>query len=411
MQGFATNLSRSFSKFMVKTLLLSLSVILAAAILTSAQSLNDDLAPKKDIERKAKPSKTYKKVVRKSPKKFSSTRTPAQQNVSSNTNINNSVAGSYVNTDQIIARYMNFQQTGSVTSRDWDGVVRQTTQTLQANPNDVKAKAQMLIAQGELAYSRSDYSNALIHFNGASQVLPNSVLPHYGIGKVYLVTRQPIEAENSFERAVKIDKSFALAYKGIGDALTAQGKAKKAQEYYENAAKIGLASGNVMRPSVPQTSQRNSAAENSAKNSPPPQANPQASIYQNELRNARTLTAQRKWQDSLNKLLPLAQKNPSADLYIAIGENYVGLEQLLSAQQAFRKATEFNPNSALAYYKRGMVLFEMNEYKSAAESFEKSLILDQRGTSINRREARRLADKANEKVKNPNGRKKFLKII
>lgn len=171
----------------------------------------------------------------------------------------------------------------------------------------------------------------------------------------------------------------------------------------------------MMRNSPPQNSQRNMAPVNTPNNARPNQpggqSNMQSSVYQTELKNARALTARKKWQDSLNKLQPLAQSYPTADLYIAIGENYVGLEQMLSAQQAFRKATEVNPGSALAFYKTGMVLFEMNEYKSAAESFEKSLILDQRGTSINRREARRMADKANEKVKNPNGRKKFLKII
>lgn len=413
MLSFKTEFLKNFDNFMIKTILLSLPAIFLIGVSTQAQSLNDDLTPKKATEQKIKSGRTNKKIIRKTSKKFSSARISARQNGAtvSNNAVGNSNAVSFVNSDQILARFMSFQQTGSVTSRDWEGVVRQTTQTLQANPNDTKAKAQMLIAQGELAYGRGDYSNALIHFNGASQVLPNSVLPHYGIGKVYLITRQPAEAENSFERAIKIDKGFALAYKGIGDALTAQGKAKKAQEYYENAAKIGLAGGNVMRPSVPQTQQRNLTAESSVKNLPVAQTNVQSSVYQTELKNARALTAQKKWQESLNKLLPLAQSNPSADLYIAIGENYVGLEQMLSAQQAFRKATEFNPNSALAFYKTGMVLFEMNEYKSAAESFEKSLILDQRGTTINRREARRMADKANEKVRNPNGRKKFLKII
>lgn len=379
---------------MMKTFFLSLTAVLVIAGSTQAQSLNDDLAPKNNSP-KVGSSKTPRKVTRKTYKKTNSVR-PTTAVVSSN---------SAENSNQIIARFMDFQQTGSVTQRDWDSVLKQSTQTLQANPNDANAKAQMLIAQGELAYSRSDYSNALIHFNGASQILSSSALPSYGIGRVYLATRQPAEAESSFEKAIKLNKSFALAYKGAGDALTAQGKAGKAKEYYENAAKMGLASGNVTRPSVPQSTQRNVAANNVK--AAPVNA---SSGYQAELRNARTLTAKKKWQDSLNKLQPLAQSNPTADVYIAMGENYVGMEQMLSAQQAFRKATELNPSSALAFYKTGTVLLEMNEYKAAAEAFEKSLILDTRGTTINRREARKMADRANDRLKNPNGKKRFLII-
>lgn len=393
---------------MMRTFFLSLTALLALAAASQAQSLNDDLTPKKTSEvRKVKrnSTKTYKKTPVKPVRRSSAVR----QTVS---NAPVQPVAVTESSNQIIARFMNFQQTGSVTQKDWDSVVRQSTQTLQSNPNDTNAKAQMLIAQGELAYSRSDYSNALIHFNSASQVMSNSALPHYGVGRVYLATRQPVEAENAFEKSIKLNRSFALAYKGAGDALTAQGKAKKAQEYYENAAKLNLASGNVSAPAVPQNVPRNmlASSNNAAASNVNNAANNASSVYQSELRNARALTSRRKWQDSLNKLQTIAQTNPTADVYIAMGENYVGLEQMLSAQQAFRKATEINPNSALAFYKTGTVLLEMNEYKGAAEAFEKSLILDTRGATINRREARKMADKANEKLKNPNGKKRFLII-
>lgn len=381
---------------MMKTFFLSLTALAAIAVSTQAQSLNDDLAPKKSSAVKTGSSKTVRKTPRKTYKRANSVRSTAAVS---------QPVGSSESSNQIITRFMDFQQSGSVSPRDWENVLKQSTQALQANPNDTNAKAQMLIAQGEIAYSRSDYSNALIHFNGASQIMSNSALPSYGIGRVYLATRQPAEAESSFEKAIKLNKSFALAYKGAGDALTAQGKAGKAKEYYENAAKMGLASGNVTRATVPPRTTRNAVANN------PGTAPVNASaVYQTELRTAKSLTAKKKWQDSLNKLQPLAQSNPTADVYIAMGENYVGMEQMLSAQQAFRKATEINPNSALAFYKTGTVLLEMNEYKAAAEAFEKSLILDTRGTTINRREARKMADRANDRLKNPNGKKRFLII-
>lgn len=414
--------SSKFSDSFLRISLLSLAAITAVAGSAEAQTLNSDLAPAKTEARAKKTTKKTVRISRKSNRKapFRETavkKTPPPPAQTAPVTIENP--------GQIIERYMNYNQTSSVAPRDWESVIKQTTQILQTNPDDVTAKAQMLIAQGELAYNRGDYSNALVQFNAASQVLPNSALPSYGLGKVYLITKQPAEAENAFEKSIKLNKSFALAYKGMGDALTAQGKTKKAGEYFADAAKVGVSSGNLYTNPAGASNNRSAAENNLPKNqanrqnlqkvqpgSPSAgQTAVQPDAYQTELKNAKLLTARKKWQESLDKLLPLAQTNPNADLYIAIGENYVGLEQMLSAQQAFRKATEFSPNSALAFYRTGQVLFEMNEYKAAAESFEKSLILDQRGSFINRREARRMADKANEKARNPDGRKKFLNIL
>jgi tetratricopeptide (TPR) repeat protein len=131
-----------------------------------------------------------------------------------------------------------------------------------------------------------------------------------------------------------------------------------------------------------------------------------------ELRKARSLTATRKWQSSLKILLPLSNSNQSAEVFTAIGDNYSGMEQWLSAMQSYRKAVELNPNSATALYKLGTVMFEMNEYQAAADAFEKSLIIDQTGATINRQNARKMADRANEKAQElkTGKKKKFLGI-
>lgn len=302
--------------------------------------------------------------------------------------------------EQIMERFIDFQQSSSVTVKDWESVVAQT----QSDSTDAQTKAQLFIAQGHLAYNRADYSSALVQFNAAAQVMPKSALPFYSIGKVYLITNQPNEAESAFERAIKLNKKFALAYQGVGDALTAQKKTKKAQDYYKDAARIGVAeSGSPVNSS---TGDKPDAVD--IKNADPTTLSAN-SAYTVELKGARLLTTQKKWQSSLDKLLPLAKSSPTADAYIAIGDNYYGMEQWLSALQAYRKATELNSASASAYYKSGLVLFETNEFQSAAEAFEKSLILDQNGMTINRQKARKMADQASEKAKDMKDRGKVKK--
>lgn len=301
--------------------------------------------------------------------------------------------------EQVMERFMNFQQSEGVTVKDWESVVAQAP----GDSTDTQTRAQLFIARGYMAYSRADYSSALIQFKAAALEMSDSALPHYSIGQVYLVTKQPNQAENAFAKSIKLNKKFALAYKGMGDALTAQKKNKKAQDYYDDAARIASAE-----------SANGSAMSGGGESSDKP-ADPTTltsnSIYNLELNGARELTKRKKWQVSLDKLLPLAKGNPTADLYIAIGDNYFGMEQWLSAQQTYEKATVLNPNSAVAFYKSGLVLFETNEFQSAADAFEKSLILDQTGLTINRDRVRKMANEASEKAKNMRGKDKKKRFL
>lgn len=367
------------------------------AVDVSAQKINEDLQPTSTPKKVTKPIQTPKKKPVKTVKKTKNPTQPVSVPVTPQPVVVQTPA-------EIIKRFMDFQQSGSVTAKDWESVVAQANTTLQTNPNDATTKAQLFVAQGQLAFIRADYSNALIHFNAASNALPGSALPQYGIGKVYLATKQPNEAENAFEKAIKTDKNFALAYKGIGDALTAQGKTKKAQEYYKDAARVGLSGGNgvVAQTNTSQNNQTNAQPSNTQSTTP----------YEADLNEAKKLTVRKKWQASLDKLDALSKTYPTADIYIAIGENYMGMEQLLSAQQAFRKATEISPTSAVGFFKLGSALFELNEFQAAYEAFEKALILDQQGTTINRQLVRKWADKAGEKAKDSkdSGKKKFLGI-
>jgi Tfp pilus assembly protein PilF len=114
------------------------------------------------------------------------------------------------------------------------------------------------------------------------------------------------------------------------------------------------------------------------------------------------LKKRKRWAQALKEFQDVAASKPSADVYIEIGDCYVGLEQPLSASQAYRKATEVDSKSALAHNKFGDVMFKLREYAAAMEAFERALALDPQGTVINRRRAREMADEAADKLKKMN---------
>jgi Tetratricopeptide repeat len=237
---FGTNL-KNYGEQTLKTATVVFSVVLTFVFTSYAQNINDDLTPKATVSKPTgKPVKPVKspgkgvKLIKPKPNRTSVVK-PTRAAPRYKAPIISETS------DEIIDRYLNYSQTASVTSKDWASVLNQAQRSIKTNPSDNKAAAQLLIAQGQITYNQRDFSNALTQFNAAARVFPNSVLPFYCIGKVYLVTKQPNEAKDNFEKAIRLNGNFALAYRGLGEALTAQGKSKKAQEYFRQASRIGLA--------------------------------------------------------------------------------------------------------------------------------------------------------------------------
>ena len=214
----------------------------------SAQDVNDDLKPATEAKPKAKP--TEKKQPKAAPKKTvqpkASVKKPGNNKVAPRGFVEQSPKTYSSETpDQVINRFMNFQQTASVTDRDWRNVIAQTTKLLETNPNNAMAKAYSLIAQGQIAYNRRDYAQALTHFKSVLQILPKTSLPYYSLGKTYLANGQAAAAERSCKIAIEQNENFALAHKGMGDALNAQGDPKKALKFYKRATEISVRGGNM----------------------------------------------------------------------------------------------------------------------------------------------------------------------
>lgn len=260
--------------------------------------------------------------------------------------------------EAIIKRYLDPRQSDSVTISDWQTVQSQSGATLAQIPNDAMTKTQFLFAQGQLAYLRGDFPGAVTAFNAAALATPTSALAFHGLGNAYLATNQLPQALAAYQHALQLNDNLAMAYKGIGDVMSRQDKSRDALVYYERARVLGYSS---------------------------PATN---------LNTARNLMRRERWSEALKMLLETSKTRPTADLFISIGDCYVGLQQLFSAAPAYRRAMQLDTKSALAHYKYGVVMYDSREYAAAAEALERALALDQTGASINRQRTRVLADKA-----------------
>ena len=254
--------------------------------------------------------------------------------------------------------YLDPKQTDKVTAADWQRVQAENAEILSQDPSNVQAKAQKLFADGQLAYLQANYVEAVAAFNSAALVRPDSALAFYGLGNAYLANNQTQEAGRAFLRAAQLNSKFALAYKGLGDVFTRQDKRKEALYYYNQAMMMGMP------------------------------------LSHTGLGSARNMIKEHRYSDALKLLTDLAKTDPSSEIYLAIGDCYVGLKQLLSASQAYRKATEVDSKSAAAYAKYGDTMYDLHEYGAAKEALERALALDPTGQNIDTKRTRKQADEA-----------------
>jgi tetratricopeptide (TPR) repeat protein len=267
----------------------------------------------------------------------------------------------------VLERFLDPQQTDQVKLADWQNLLSSTYQELANAPNDSKLKAQAQFAQGQIEYLNKNYANALDAFSSAQRLAPDFALASYGLGNVYLATIQPLPAVRSFERAVGLNPQLGMAYKGLGDALTSLKKRKEAEAAYTRARDLGY---------MPQGA---------------------------SLSMARNFVKEERWADALPGLQELATKEPSAEVYILLGDAYAGQKQTINAYNAYTKATELDKASAVAFYKLGeLQLRENNNPEAARDALERALALDPTGLMIDRRRARKMADDAGSKLRKLN---------
>jgi tetratricopeptide (TPR) repeat protein len=265
--------------------------------------------------------------------------------------------------EAVLKRFLDPKETESVVAKDWEVVQTQSNAALEKEPDNPRLKAQVLLAQGQLAFSNKDYASALVTLNKAVLTDPDMTAAQYSLGNAYLATNQPDQAFKAYQRASQLDQELALAYKGIGDVFTRQGKSKEALAYYERAKTLGHVSAET------------------------------------NYSSAQNLMKRKRWSEALKELQEISKKEPTADVFIYIGNCYVEMKQPLSASQAYHKATELDPKSALAAYRYGALMYEIHEYATASEALERALALDLTGASINRQRAREMANKAAEKIR------------
>jgi Flp pilus assembly protein TadD len=264
-----------------------------------------------------------------------------------------------VTADDILNRFIDPKESNKVTIDEWKSLISQTEEGLKEDPNQGRLTARLHLGRGQIAYLDNNYAEALTEFNRAIVALPQSGIAYYGLGNVYLATKQPTQAIKTYQQAYQLTpETTAIALRGIGDALVQLEKPKEAGTSYLRARERGNEG---------------------------PEINKGIALSH---------IKQKQWQKALAELEPIEGSDNDGQIHLYLGECYENLKRPLSAYRAYLAATKLAPNSPLAFSRLGTLLFEQNEFPEAKDALERALALDTSGTTINRHVTRKLADQA-----------------
>jgi tetratricopeptide (TPR) repeat protein len=263
---------------------------------------------------------------------------------------------------KILENYANPLMTDAVTQDDWQ-IVFQAAQLGQLQGyTAVQIEAQRWFASGQIELANGEFTNAFTAFNKSQEFMPTSALPFYGLGNTYFAKKQYADALKLYSRALQIDPKFSMAYKKLGDTQRLLDREKEAISAYKSAIQLGY------------------------------------NTLETRFWLGTLMLGTKQIEEAIKELEEVAKEMPKAEVFISIGNGYEKLKRDVSAIEAYQKAIDSDPNSALAYYKLADVYLNQREYTKAKESYEKAISLDPEWKTLNKGEAQKKLREASTKL-------------
>lgn len=262
---------------------------------------------------------------------------------------------------KIVEDYARPETTDSITVEDWQLVFEAAQLGRLQGYTAVQIEAKRWFASGQIELAKKEYVNAFTAFNKSLEFMPGNPLPYYALGNTYLASGKYVDAVKLYQKALQLEPRLGMVHRRLGDALRLQGKEKEAIPAYRMAIQNGY------------------------------------KTLETRYWLGTLMLETKQIEDAIAELSIVAKEMPKAEVYLSIGEGYLKLKRGFSAIEAFLKATEADPNSAIAFYKLAEAYQGQREYPKAKEAYEKALALDPDGKVINRGEAQKKLRETTEK--------------
>ena len=263
---------------------------------------------------------------------------------------------------KILETYANPATTDTVTIEDWQMVFQSAQAGQLQGYTAVQIEAQRWFASGQIELAKGEYANAFTAFNKAQEFMPTSALPFFALGNTYFADKKYADASKLYQKALQIDNKLAVAYRKLGDTQRLLGREKEAIGAYKSAIQFGY------------------------------------NTLETRFWLGTLMLETKQIEEAIKELEAVAKEMPKPEVFLSIGNGYEKLKRDVSAIEAYQKAIDADPNSALAYYKLADVYQSQREYTKAKEGYEKAIELDPEGKSVNKTEVQKKLKEATDKL-------------
>jgi tetratricopeptide (TPR) repeat protein len=268
---------------------------------------------------------------------------------------------------EINAKYKDPKQSEKVSIQEWEFMYNKAISP-DGLPESLDPKlknAFMSFAAGQIFLTQQRGKDAVREFSNAvtltSLVNQESAVAHFALATAYRVDKQIDEARKSYERAIRLDPTLALAYYQLAEMLYQNGNQAASSSYYLKAIELGYGS------------------------------------VQTSLRYANGLKFVSRCDEAIKVYEKINTQVQNAESYQGLGECYYSKKLTLRAVDALQKALEIDGSNIFANQKLGQIYYENGDYGLAINYLQRALDLDKDGKIISTSQTQELLKKAKKK--------------
>ena len=240
---------------------------------------------------------------------------------------------------------------------------------IEKNVNPPKVEVHLKL--GNVYMDNLLYEKALVEYEKAKQIKPQSARITHAMGRVYKALGDIDKAENSFVEAVTYNPRYIKVQQSLGELHLERGNEAEAIKYLKQAAAISP-NDSSRQTKLGKLYAKNSQFEEAetafqqAINSDPKNAELQTQIGEIYLEHGQPEKAAEAFRGSLGL-------NETVHVYNRLGIALRRKEQYKEAVEEYKKALKVEPDNEVVYYNLGRAYLDDNQKRDAVDAFRKAL--------------------------------------
>jgi tetratricopeptide (TPR) repeat protein len=261
--------------------------------------------------------------------------------------------------------------------RDFSGAASEFEAVLKAQPNNQIARYRLGLAQANLYMSQNKPDRAIQVINQQIRDFPDQNEPYETLGQIYLAQKNYAKAEESFRKALTIDKNSLRAYGLLGQLFMIQKSQDKAIQEFTNALKVNpkFIQAHILMATIYESKNDREKAKSHYREAL--KINPESPVAANNL--AWILAESGSNLDEALKLAQTAARelrdNPAVQ--DTLGWVYYKKGSYRAAIDTLKECVRQDPKSAVYQYHLGMAYLKNGENANAKASLSEALKLSQ----------------------------------